>query len=121
LPSDIKPTTSTATDESFAASAFPILMDDRAMLESCLNYPTVDEDNPFTLDFEAIAKMQNYNNDLLKSLASDKTKVGHFQMNDKVNLIYYIPNMKQPFKICIPDALVDTIICFYHLALNHVG
>jgi transposase InsO family protein len=119
-PSDIKPT-STETDESFAASAFSILTDDRDMLECFLNYPTVNEDHPFALAFEAIAKAQNEDNNLLQSLASNKTKFGRFQMNDKVNLICYIPDMNQPFKICIPDALVDTIIRFYHLALNHVG
>ena len=38
------------------------------------------------------------------------------------NLIYYIPpGPDQPFKICIPDALLNYAIRLYHLALNHVG
>ena len=36
-------------------------------------------------------------------------------------LLSIVPGPDQPFKICIPDALLNNnIIIFYHLALNHV-
>jgi hypothetical protein len=42
-------------------------------------------------------------------------------MSENANLICYVPGPNLPFKMCIPDALLDTIIRFYHLVLNHIG
>jgi hypothetical protein len=98
-----------------------LLIDDEDMLECFLNYPEVDEQHPFALDYETIAQAQNNNVASLQSLASKPTKFGRFQMSENANLICYIPGPNLPFKTCIPDALLDTVIRFYHLVLNHIG
>jgi hypothetical protein len=112
--------TSLGNDAMFDASAFSILLDDQDVLECFLIYPAVDVDHPFALDFDTIAQAQNEDATLLQSLAS-KPNFGRLQMSEDANLICYIPGPNQPFKVCIPDALLNDIIHFYHLALNHTG
>ena len=114
-------TKASLTDDYNAATAFSILCDDQDMLECFLNYPAVDEQHPFALDYDTIAQAQNEDAALLQSLASKPNQFGRFQMSDNANLICYIPGPDLPVKICIPDALLNTIIHFYHLALNHIG
>ncbi len=41
--------------EMFAASAFSIIVDDQDMLEYFLNYPAVNLQHPFSLDYKCIA------------------------------------------------------------------
>jgi hypothetical protein len=67
-----------------------------------------------------IAQAQNEDAALLQSLAS-KPIFSRLQMTKDANLICYIPGPNQPFKVCIPDALLNDIIHFYHLTLNHIG
>ena len=91
------------------------------MLECFLNYPAVTEEHPFALDYQTIAEAQINDAALLQSLASKPNQFGRFLMNQEANIICYIPGPNQPFKICIPDAMLDNIIRFYYLALNHIG
>ena len=43
-------------------------------------------------------------------------------MSDEgANILCYILGPNLPFKIYIPDAILDNIIRFYHLMLNHVS
>ena len=91
------------------------------MLECFLNYPAVDVQHPFALNYEYIAQAQDQDAVLIQSLASKPTQYGRYQMSPDANLICYLPGPDQPFKICIPDALLNDIIRFYHMALNHVG
>jgi transposase InsO family protein len=117
-PKDIQ---TSLTDTNDADTSFSILCDDQDMMDCFLNYPDVDEQHPFALDYDTIAQAQNNDVALLQSLASKPTQFGRFQMSENANLICYIPGPNLPFKICIPDALLDTIIRFYHLVLNHIG
>ena len=42
-------------------------------------------------------------------------------MQPNVDIVCYIPCLNEPWKICIPDVMLDTIILFYHWSLNHIG
>jgi hypothetical protein len=98
-----------------------VLIDDQDTLECFLNYPEVDEQHLFALDHETIAQAQNNDVALSQSLASKPTKFGRFQMSENANHVCHVPGPNLPFKMCIPDALLDAVVRFCHLALNHVG
>jgi hypothetical protein len=122
LPSDsINQLPSSNDEDTFAASAFSILCDDDDMLQCFLNYPAVDAEHPFALDYDTIATAQNHDAAIQLSLASRPQSFGTLNMSEGVNIVCYIPGPDQPFKICIPDAMLNDVIRFYHLALNHIG
>jgi RNase H-like domain found in reverse transcriptase/Reverse transcriptase (RNA-dependent DNA polymerase)/Integrase zinc binding domain len=100
--------------------AFSIL-DDQEMLECFLNFPDVDHAHPFVLDFEHIRNGQQQDLALLAFLQREPMKYANMLMANNVSLIVYIPEPGQPWKICIPSEQLDSIILFYHQALNHLG
>lgn len=50
---------SPSDDDTFTASEFLILLNDQDILKCFLNYPAVDTEHPFALDFDTITKAQN--------------------------------------------------------------
>jgi hypothetical protein len=98
-----------------------LLIDNQVMLECFLNCPEVDEQRPFALNYETVAQAQKTDVASLQSLASKPTKFGRLQMSENTNLICCVPGPNLPFKTCIPDALLDAVIRFSHLELNHIG
>ena len=73
------------------------------------------------LDFQALATAQNQDNKLLQELQADPQHYALVLMDHNVQLICYMPQANAPWKICIPDALLDHTITWYHLVLSHVG
>jgi Integrase zinc binding domain len=91
------------------------------MLECFLNFPSVDHAHPFVLDFEMIRNGQQQDQLLLAQLQCELQKYVNMLMVPINSLIVYISEPGQPWKICILNAQLDTIIWFYHQALNHLG
>jgi hypothetical protein len=91
------------------------------MLQCFLNCPGVSEEHPFALDCDAVATAQSQDAAVLLGLASRPQSFGRFEMSEGANIVCHAPGPDQPFKTCIPDAMLNDIIYFYHLALNHVG
>jgi hypothetical protein len=108
------------TMKMFAASAFSILCNDNDMLQCFSNHPAVSEDFPFALDCDAVATAQNQDAAVLLGLASQPQAFRRFEMSKEVNIVCYVPGPDQPFKMHIPDAMLNNIIHFCHLALNHI-
>jgi hypothetical protein len=57
-------------------TSFSILCDDNDMLQCFLNYPAVNEEHPFALDYNTITQAQNQDAALLQSLASKPNSFG---------------------------------------------
>ena len=73
------------------------------------------------LNFETIRDGQQQDQHLLALLQRELQKYANIIMANNVPLIVYIAEQGQPWKICIPSAQLDSIIRFYHQALNHLG
>jgi Integrase zinc binding domain len=97
------------------------ITDDDEMLECFLNFPSVDHVHPFVLDFGTIRTGQQQDPVLLAHLQREPQKFANLVMANNISLIVYIPELGQPWKICIPSMQLDNIIRFYHQALNHLG
>ena len=80
-----------------------------------------DDTSPHPLDFQALATAQNQDNTLLQELQADPQHYARVLMDHNVQSICYMPQANAPWKICIPDALLDHMITWYHLVLSHVG
>jgi hypothetical protein len=84
------------------------------MLECFLNFPSVDHAHPFVLDLEMIRNGQQQDQLLLAQLQCELQKYVNMLMVPINSLIVYISEPGQPWKICILNAQLDTIIWFYH-------
>ena len=109
-------------DEDDLLYSFSVATDDDALLQCLLNFPEVDDDqSPHPLDFQVLATAQNTDEHLQQKLVDDPTHYARMLMAENVQLICYVPPNNQPWKICVPDALIDHMIEWYHVILNHVG
>ena len=90
------------------------------MLECFLNFPDVDLEQPFLLDYAVLAAAQNQDATIQNNLATKPQEYRRLQLAINRQIVCKIIPDK-PWKICIPDAMLDAIIQFYHLALNHIG
>ena len=105
---------------------FSFLCDDEDLLECFLNFPPVDWAHPFALDFLTIHTAQLADAKLQQLLINEPTKymqvpLGSNTNNTAILLICYIKELHAPWKICIPDLMLNTIVEWYHLSLNHLG
>jgi hypothetical protein len=103
-----------------APSAFSILLDDQDMLACFIDFPAIDHEHPFAPDCDRTLNAQNEDATSMQSLASKPNQHGRCQMSPTANLICHIPGPNQPFKTCMPDAMLNDIMQVCHLALNHV-
>jgi len=95
-------------------------MDDE-IVECLLNFPEVDEDNPFALDLDVIAKEQQ--NDAIlqqfKEHRPDKCRTREVGRGKELNECFDQKD-SEPL-ICVLDSMLETIINFCHAALGHMG
>jgi transposase InsO family protein len=109
-------------DESDVESKpFSVATDDDDMLQCFLNFPEIEDDEVHPLDFQALAAAQEQDAVLQNKIINDQTHFMRILMDNNVNLICYVNQPNQPWKICIPDALMGNMIKWYHEILTHVG
>ena len=89
--------------------------------EAFINYPDADPGNPpFPLDFQLIANHQA-NDQRLQALQAEQPE--HCQVTNfaGIDLICFLPQRNEIWKIYIPSALVFQIIRWYHTISGHSG
>ena len=97
------------------------LLEDPEMLQCFLNFPELDKDTVFALDYAAISTAQQSDERLQKLLKSHPQEYAPKVFSESgPQVICYMPS-KDRLKICIPDSKVDNIVQFYHYALVHPG
>ena len=101
--------------------AFTSIIDDPELVQCFLNFPEVDHEQPFALDYSSIAAAQR----------QDARIMGLFQANPKQYSSYIfkegtpflichqIDNLR--FKILLPDSMLEDVVDFYHTTLVHIG
>ena len=98
------------------------MFDDLDLMHCMLNFPEVDQEHPFALDFGTIANAQQ-NDDILQQQADlfpdryPRTDIGEGR-----TIIRFkpTPECEQP-KIYLPDNMVENVVAFYHAVLGHSG
>ena len=89
--------------------------------EAFLNYPDADPgDPPFPLDFQLIANHQA-NDPRLQAHRADQPKHCQSMNFAGIDLICFLPQRNEIWKIYIPSTLVLNIIRWYHTILGHSG
>jgi len=91
------------------------------LLQCMLNFPEIEMHEPFLLDYGYIAAAQQHDTNLSSKLDDDPNHYNYFTVALQLCVIAHINKPGDNPKICIPDALLDKFIQFYHLALAHAG
>jgi RNase H-like domain found in reverse transcriptase/Integrase zinc binding domain len=104
-----------------AAYAFTTQVDDDELLECFLNFPVLELDKPFPLDYNHFAAAQAADNDLQQLLFQQPNRYFPPQLAPEMSLVVYPSKPNDPWKICLPTAMLQDVIKLYHLSLNHVG
>ena len=97
------------------------LLDDDNLLSCLLNYPAVDHEHPFVLDYQQIAAAQATDAQLLELLQQKPQQYAYRNMDNNVQLITYTSAPNADWKICIPSSKLQAIINWYHQAMNHTS
>ena len=105
----------------YVPDSFSICLDDDEMLDCFLNHPDVGPANPFPVDFKTIEDAQNRDAELQHNLQQQPTKFVRQAMADNTNLICYISQPNGPWRICIPNELLQHTVAWYHRILGHIG
>ena len=88
--------------------------------ESYLIHPAFEE-GQYPLSYDVIAAHQREEAGLMRAVEDDHRKeIQYKQLGDAQVIILQTPDPAQ-WKICIPSALLDKLIDWYHLSLAHAG
>ena len=98
-----------------------ILMDDPELAECFLNFPDVDHEHPFALDYETIANAQQQEAQLVQQVQLRPANFSHADIGNGQAMIVYRKQPDDQPKICIPDSMLTTLVAFYHRVLGHAG
>ena len=101
--------------------SYSICMDDPEIAECFLNFPEVDNGNPFALDYENIANEQQNDASLQAVLQQNPDNYSLVDVGNAKQMVVYKDNPSAQTKICIPDVLLEQMVAFYHQVLGHTG
>jgi hypothetical protein len=79
------------------------------------------ENIPYVLDYQTIAQAQagDAQLQLLQQRQPNKFQLQLLAPNTSV--LVYLAEPNEPWKICLPDALLPQAIRWYHYVLSHIG
>jgi hypothetical protein len=76
---------------------------------------------PFVFDYETIADAQTRDAKLQQLAQREPTKYIRQLLAPNMHVWCYISEPNVPWKIFLPNELLEPVIHWYHLALNHIG
>ena len=98
-----------------------LFQNDLFLYEAFINYPEVDPDDPpFPLDFQLIATRQGTDQQLQAIRAAQPEQYQAINFAG-IDLLCFLPQRNDIWKIYIPHTLVVQIIRWYHSVLGHSG
>jgi hypothetical protein len=104
--------------------SYALARDDKHLCDFLLSFPEIDDDvpygtNPCPVDFNRLAQEQAKDAKLQQLLQQEPRVYGHMYMTDNVPLICRKNNdIGTDWQICIPDAMLNKMINWYHTVLN---
>jgi hypothetical protein len=112
--------TATANPEAPLSSYFSMALDDDDLLDCFVHLPA-SSGLDFTLDYESIAQAQDRDAELAQ-LAAHQPQCYVRQMLAPNQMVYcYIPEPGAPWKIYLPNELLENTVRYYHLVRSHTG
>jgi hypothetical protein len=95
-----------------AVNAFAIELDDVEMLDCFLAYPIFNEEDPqeYSLDYQTIQQYQQNDPRLQAAHEQLPNKFPRIQVANGVELIVYQKEQNIPWRIAVPDAMLDQLI-----------
>jgi hypothetical protein len=109
----VGPTSSTSVNHSIA-------VDDNDLLECFLMHPQFNVANEYPLNYAVIARFQQADHLFLQA-RNTRPDLYPIQAFSGIQLICYLAKPTDPWKIVIPDAMLDKFILWYHEVLPHAG
>jgi transposase InsO family protein len=103
--------------------AFAMELDDIEMLDCFLAYPIFNEEDPqeYPLDYQTIQQYQQNDPRLQAAHERLPNKFPRIQVTNGIELIVYQREPNIPWRIAVPDAMLDRLITWYHQTLVHTG
>jgi len=100
---------------------FTALVNNDKLLQCMLNYPEIEMEEPFLLDYGYLSAAQSRDPQLIQKIEQDSEHYNWLLVAPQLRLVAHRKEPGDNPKICIPDELLDKFIQFYHLALAHAG
>jgi len=91
------------------------------LLQCMLNYPEIEMQEPFLLDYGYLSAAQSRDPQLIQKIEQDSEHFNWLLVAPQLRLVAHRKEPGDNPKICIPDELLSKFIQFYHLALAHAG
>ena len=113
-PDELEPVAKPTPDQ------FSMELDDPELLECFLNYPTLEDNKPFPLDYQHIHNEQQQDPILQQFRHNEPNKYPVQNLNG-VDLICYLQTPNSPWKIYLPSSILDCTILWFHQVMNHNG
>jgi hypothetical protein len=107
-------------DSSLDDSLYSMAIDDDDLLDCFVHLPD-QAGIPFVLDYETIADAQTRDAELQHSVQQEPNKYVQQMLAPNTHVWCYIKEPHAPWKIFLPNELLEPSIRWYHLALGHVG
>ena len=102
-------------------SAFSILLDEDALLECFINFPSMAPYETSPLDLPQLAAAQLNDAALVQDRQLQPQRYLMMPFASNANVVCYRDDLQQPWRIVIPSADLDRLIQWYHMVLNHCG
>ena len=105
-------------DLEYIAKVFSIKFNNESLLECLLHHPQLSDEIVFPLDYSLLHSQ--HLQDVILQQQHNPEKYPTINL-DGIELICYITKPGEPWRIVIPNALLDIIIKWYHQVLSHIG
>ncbi|GKY96404.1 hypothetical protein MPSEU_000599900 [Mayamaea pseudoterrestris] len=104
---------------SIANEGYCLLRDEPELAECLLLHPEFDEQGRYPLSYSTIAEYQQEDATLMAAVQNqDATTIQYKQLGD-VQIVVF--QADERWRICIPSAILDRLILWYHLSMAHAG
>ena len=102
-------------------SAHSGIIEDPELVQCFLNFPEVDHEHPFALDYASIAAAQRQDARIVKLLKANPKQYTSYIFKEGTPFLICRQVDKLRFKICLPDSMLENVVDFYHTTLAHIG
>ena len=94
---------------------------DEEVMGCFLNFPIVNAEHQFALNYSSIAVAQKNDPLLSSKLRTNHAQHGEADIGNKQTMIVFCKHLDDQAHICLPDSLLESTVSFYHQVLEHTG
>ena len=101
--------------------AYTSIVEDPELAQCFLNFPEVDHEHPFALDYGSIAAAQRLDNRIMRRFQANPKQYKSYIFKEGTPFLICRQIDKLRFKILLPDSMLEDVVEFYHTTLAHIG